>query len=76
MLFSFKAIDHIQLAAPKGSEARARNFFTGILGFIELEKPDSLKQRGGVWFSKGKIQIHIGIEEPFYPSKKHILHSK
>lgn len=70
MLFLIKAIDHIQLAAPKGSESRARDFFIGILGFTELEKPEALKKRGGVWFSNGEIQIHIGIEEPFFPSKK------
>jgi 4-hydroxyphenylpyruvate dioxygenase-like putative hemolysin len=37
--FIFKAIDHIQLAAPIGSEETAREFFKGILGFDEIEKP-------------------------------------
>lgn len=50
MSFIFKAIDHIQLAAPKGSEETARNFFMNILGFTEVEKPEGLKKRGGVWF--------------------------
>ncbi|PLS01870.1 VOC family protein [Neobacillus cucumis] len=70
MSFIFKAIDHIQLAAPKGSEHKARQFFKEILGFDEIEKPEELKKRGGVWFQFGNIQIHIGIEEPFYPAKK------
>ncbi|MGG4267107.1 VOC family protein [Peribacillus simplex] len=70
MPFIFKSIDHIQLAAPKGSEDTARNFFKNILGFDEVEKPEELKKRGGVWFEFGNYQIHIGIEEPFYPAKK------
>lgn len=70
MRFTFKKIDHILIAAPKGSEEAARQFFTKILSFKEVEKPDSLKRRGGVWFANENIQIHIGIEEPFIPAKK------
>lgn len=70
MPFIFKAIDHIQLAAPKDSEDTARKFFKDILGFDEIEKPEELKKRGGVWFAFGNYQIHIGIEEPFSPAKK------
>ena len=70
MTFLFKAIDHVQLAAPKGSEELARQFFKDILGFEEMEKPEELKKRGGVWFQFGSYQVHIGIEEPFSPAKK------
>jgi len=70
MTFTFKAIDHVQLAAPKGSEDTARNFFRDILGFEEVEKPEVLRKRGGVWFAFGNYQIHIGIEEPFSPALK------
>ncbi|WP_078546927.1 VOC family protein [Litchfieldia alkalitelluris] len=70
MTFQFLSIDHIQLAAPKGSEDIAREFFGGILGFIEIEKPEELKKRGGVWFGFEGYQIHIGIEDPFTPAKK------
>lgn len=70
MTYHIEAIDHIQLAAPKGSEEEARAFFTGILGLEEIEKPPLLRKRGGVWFKFGHYQIHIGIEEPFIPAKK------
>ncbi|MCC2931377.1 MULTISPECIES: VOC family protein [Bacillus] len=70
MTFHFHEIDHIQLAAPKGCETAARQFYGGILGFQEIEKPDELKARGGVWFTFGNRQLHIGIEEPFVPAKK------
>lgn len=70
MEFKFKAIDHVQLAAPKGSENQARRFFGEVLGFAEIEKPAELKKRGGAWFQYGNCQIHIGIEESFIPARK------
>ena len=70
MSFKFKAIDHILLAAPRGSEEEAKKFYKDILGFNEVEKPEELKRRGGVWFAFGNYQIHIGIEEPFIPALK------
>jgi catechol 2,3-dioxygenase-like lactoylglutathione lyase family enzyme len=70
MSFHFAGIDHVQLAAPAGTEETARRFFGGILGMPEIPKPEELKKRGGVWFQCGPQQIHIGIEEPFLPAKK------
>lgn len=63
-------IDHVQLAAPKGSEADARTFFGRLLGLEEIEKPAGLRSRGGCWFQTGSTQLHIGIEEPFRPARK------
>src|SRR5690606_36809973 len=60
----------ILLSAPRDSEDEARKFFRDILGFEEVEKPEELKQRGGVWFKFGDYQVHIGIEEPFTPAEK------
>lgn len=70
MTFSFKGIDHILLAAPKGCENEARRFFGEIFGLLEIEKPEPLKSRGGVWFQLGNQQIHVGVEEPFIPARK------
>ncbi|GGA85476.1 VOC family protein [Ornithinibacillus halotolerans] len=70
MEFRYEQLDHVQLAAPKGAENQARAFYQDLLGFMEVEKPENLKQRGGVWFSDGNICIHIGIEDPFQPAKK------
>jgi catechol 2,3-dioxygenase-like lactoylglutathione lyase family enzyme len=67
---AFTGIDHVQLAAPPGSEERARAFFVGLLGLVELPKPPALAARGGCWFSCGAAQIHVGIEADFRPAKK------
>ena len=63
-------IDHVQLAAPPGSEDEARRFFGELLGLAEIEKPEGLRSRSGVWFSVGERQLHIGIEAEFSPARK------
>ena len=63
-------IDHVQLAAPPGCEAEARRFFGGVLGLEEVEKPESLRARGGVWFRVGAQQLHVGVEQEFAPARK------
>jgi catechol 2,3-dioxygenase-like lactoylglutathione lyase family enzyme len=40
-------IEHVQLAMPPGEEDRARQFYSGILGIPEVEKPAELAKRGG-----------------------------
>jgi catechol 2,3-dioxygenase-like lactoylglutathione lyase family enzyme len=67
---SFSAIDHVQLAAPRGCEEQARKFYVELLGMDEIPKPSLLATRGGVWFASGVVQIHIGVEENFQPARK------
>lgn len=66
----FVGIDHVQLAAPKGSELEVRKFYGEIIGLNEIPKPENLVKRGGVWFELGRNQLHIGIQLDFYPAKK------
>lgn len=63
-------IDHIQIAAPERCEAAAREFYSGILGMVEIEKPGPLRARGGCWFQCGQHQLHIGVDKGFRPAKK------
>jgi catechol 2,3-dioxygenase-like lactoylglutathione lyase family enzyme len=66
----FSAIDHVQLAMPRGEEAKARHFYGDVLGMTEMAKPPELAKRGGCWFASGAVQIHLGVEEEFRPAKK------
>jgi len=70
MSFTYTGLDHVQLAAPVGSEDEARQFFTGLLGMPEIPKPTALQKNGGCWFQCGTQSIHIGVETPFAPAKK------
>jgi catechol 2,3-dioxygenase-like lactoylglutathione lyase family enzyme len=63
-------LDHVQIAAPPGSEGAARGFYSGLLGLPELDKPEPLRSRGGAWFACGAQQLHVGIEQPFAPARK------
>jgi catechol 2,3-dioxygenase-like lactoylglutathione lyase family enzyme len=63
-------IDHVQVAAPPNCEHEARAFYGALLGLEELEKPDALKARGGVWFRAGAQQLHVGVQEDFQPATK------
>ena len=64
------ALDHVQVAAPRGCEADARGFYGELLGLEELEKPAPLQARGGVWFRCGAQQLYVGVQEPFAPAAK------
>ncbi|QIY96410.1 glyoxalase [Streptomyces sp. S1D4-11] len=64
------AIDHVQLAAPPGSEDFLRVYYVEVLGMTEIPKPPVLAARGGCWFRAGAVQLHMGIEKDFRPAKK------
>jgi catechol 2,3-dioxygenase-like lactoylglutathione lyase family enzyme len=55
---------------PAGMERVAREFYEGLLGIPEVAKPPNLAQRGGVWFARGSVKIHLGVEADFRPARK------
>lgn len=50
---------------PPGGEDRARDFYSGLLGIPEVPKPSHLAGRGGCWFERGALKIHLGVERDF-----------
>jgi catechol 2,3-dioxygenase-like lactoylglutathione lyase family enzyme len=71
MKIHFQRLNHVQICIPPGAEGKAREFYGGVLGLEEIEKPDALKPNGGLWFEIADIQLHIGIEEANGKSKRH-----
>jgi catechol 2,3-dioxygenase-like lactoylglutathione lyase family enzyme len=67
---SVRALDHVQLAMPVGGEAQARRFYAGALGIPELAKPAHLAVRGGCWFERGPLKLHLGVDPDFRPARK------
>ena len=55
---------------PHGEEAAARLFYAGLLGIPEVSKPPNLAGRGGCWFERGSLKVHLGVERDFRPAKK------
>ncbi|MFI7318661.1 VOC family protein [Streptomyces venezuelae] len=64
------SLDHVQLAAPPGSEPALRAYYVDVLGMTEVPKPPVLAARGGCWFEAGEVRLHLGIEPDFRPSRK------
>lgn len=58
-------LHHAQITIPKGMEEEGKQFYCEILGLEEVEKPDSLKGRGGFWLRVGDREVHVGTEEGF-----------
>ncbi|WP_299206896.1 VOC family protein [uncultured Tateyamaria sp.] len=65
-----KTIDHVQLAMPQGEEDAARAFYAGVLGLSEVSKPENLAKRGGCWFQRGGVKVHLGVMQDFRPAAK------
>ncbi|MBA2806763.1 VOC family protein [Streptomyces sp. KM273126] len=64
------ALDHVQLAAPPGSERELRSYYVGVLGMTEIPKPPALAARGGCWFRAGGAHLHLGIDKDCRPARK------
>jgi catechol 2,3-dioxygenase-like lactoylglutathione lyase family enzyme len=65
-----KGIEHVQLAMPPGKESEARNFYVGVLDIPEVPKPPNLAKRGGCWFARDALKIHLGVENDFRAARK------
>lgn len=63
-------LDHVQLAMPAGGEPLARAFYQGLLEIPEVPKPAELAARGGCWFERGELKLHLGVEADFRPARK------
>ena len=65
-----EGINHVQLAMPSGEEDAARRFYEGVLEIPEVAKPPRLAKRGGCWFERGALRVHLGVERDFRPARK------
>jgi catechol 2,3-dioxygenase-like lactoylglutathione lyase family enzyme len=65
-----KRFEHVQLAMPAGGEAKAREFYERGLRIPEVRKPLHLARRGGCWFERGELKIHLGVDLDFRPARK------
>lgn len=71
-------LNHAQITIPKGAaaEQEARQYYLDLLGLKEMEKPDSLKGRGGFWAYLGDQQLHVGTEDGIerHKTKAHLAY--
>jgi catechol 2,3-dioxygenase-like lactoylglutathione lyase family enzyme len=63
-------LEHVQLAMPAGREAEAVDFYEGLLGIPHVPKPPHLAIRGGCWFERDDLKVHLGVDHDFRPATK------
>jgi len=73
-LVRIEGVDHVQVSVPVGSEDAVRAFYCGVLGLEEVEKPEVLRPRGGLWLVVGDRALHFGTEDVAgrAASKRHV----
>lgn len=69
-VMKIRRLHHVQITMPPGEEAKARVFFSEVVGLREVTKPANLTARGGVWFEVGQSELHLGVEPGFRPAEK------
>ncbi len=65
---------HVQFMIPAGCEDEARAFYCDLLGLREVEKPEILRRRGGLWLEHEDFQLHVGAEASFDRMKQRREH--
>jgi catechol 2,3-dioxygenase-like lactoylglutathione lyase family enzyme len=63
-------LEHVQLAMPAGREPEAVDFYEGLLGIPHVPKPPHLAVRGGCWFERDDLKVHLGVDKDFRPATK------
>jgi catechol 2,3-dioxygenase-like lactoylglutathione lyase family enzyme len=58
-------LQHVGATFPPGSEGEIRSFYRDVVGLEEIEVPDSVADRGWIWFGTRDV----GIELHFIPSE-------
>jgi len=66
MNITYRRLNHVTIAAPAGEHAKVREFYGGVLGLKEIERPEAL---GGVydliWFEWLNFTLHIDLSPPW-----------
>jgi catechol 2,3-dioxygenase-like lactoylglutathione lyase family enzyme len=63
-------LHHVQITVPVGAEESARQFYCGLLGLPEIDKPEPLRKRGGFWLQVGDRQLHVAAEDELAKSRR------
>jgi catechol 2,3-dioxygenase-like lactoylglutathione lyase family enzyme len=56
------SLHHAQVFYPPGEEAKARSFYGKALGLAEIQRPETLTDRAGLWFEAGQGQVHLSAQ--------------
>ncbi|KZL13358.1 VOC family protein [Pseudovibrio sp. Ad26] len=63
------SLQHFNLPIAPDGDKLAREFYVDLLGFEEVERPESIRHRSGGWFSVGSVNLHLTVQDPFVANK-------
>lgn len=55
-------LEHLQISAPRNGADRVRQFYGDLLDLVEIDPPDGLAGREGIWYSVGAVPLHVAFE--------------
>jgi catechol 2,3-dioxygenase-like lactoylglutathione lyase family enzyme len=70
-------INHVQVTVPRAAEEASKHFYKDILGLEEIPKPESSRGRGGAWYRRGAVEVHLSVEDDASDnarSKRHVCY--
>ena len=70
-------INHAQITVPRAAEEASRHFYKEVMGLEEIPKPGYSPGRGGAWYRRGPLEIHLSVEDDVSDncrSKRHICY--
>jgi catechol 2,3-dioxygenase-like lactoylglutathione lyase family enzyme len=70
-MISFKRLDHVHISVPAERLEEARIFYTEVIGFKPIVRPDQVFSNKGYWFAVTGIELHIGVEPAMPRSIRH-----
>lgn len=56
-------IHHVQLMMPRERAHEAERFYVELLGLTRIPRPENLPNPGGIWFSLGDQELHLGAQD-------------
>ena len=66
MKIEYRRINHVTIAVPAGEHKKVREFYGGVLGLKEVERPDALnKVYDLIWYEWMDILLHLDFTPPW-----------
>jgi catechol 2,3-dioxygenase-like lactoylglutathione lyase family enzyme len=56
-------LHHVQISVPEAMEEAALHFYHEVMGLLLIDKPRTLKDRGGYWLQLGGLELHLTTED-------------
>jgi catechol 2,3-dioxygenase-like lactoylglutathione lyase family enzyme len=63
MTIGIIGVSHVNVTVPAALESAAKHFYEGVLGLVQVPKPEGTRQNMGAWYQLGDLQLHLSLED-------------